>query len=201
MSTNATNERRTYTDAEYVLGLKQNDNRVTYQFFYAEIASVLKDIQFSLFAGRVEYDELVNELYLYLQRDNWRKLDTFMGLNDAHIRTWINTVSWRYFFNIREKIQEKSSQEAVIEASKNNESCDINMDISMDVAKILATMKNERYSEVLVLMLIEGYSAEELARKWNTSVDNVYNIKHRTIKKFINLYGGTRKSKKTNKKK
>lgn len=201
MCTNTTKERRTYTDVEYVLGLKQNDNRVTYHFFYAEIASVLKDIQFSLFAGRVEFDELVNELYLYLQRDNWRKLDTFIGLNDAHIRTWMNTVAWRYFFNIREKIQEKNSQENIIEAFKNNESCDINMDISMDVAKILATMKNERYSEVLVLMLIEGYSAEELARKWNTSVDNVYNIKHRTIKKFINLYGGKRKSKKTNKKK
>ena len=93
-------KRSFYTDQEIINGLRNRNERVVKYFFYQEEVCLLKEIQYKLFKNRVDYDEMVSELYLYLQADNWRKLDTFAGLNGAHLCTWMSVVAWRFFIPV-----------------------------------------------------------------------------------------------------
>lgn len=176
------------SDNDYIRGLKNRDNRVTHYFFYKECYFLLNDIKYSLYKGKVGYDELVNELYLELSADNWKKLKSFSGMNGCHLRTWLSMVSWHFFFKKKVALMEKESEEELITACRNTYNTELDIEIAMDVKRVMSLMKNERYVEMLNLMIIKGYSPKEVARKWNKTVDNIYNIKHRAIKEFLSIY-------------
>lgn len=182
-------KRSFYTDQEIINGLRDRNESVVKYFFYQEEVGLLKEIQYKLFKNRVDYDEMVSELYLYLQADNWRKLDTFAGLNGAHLCTWMSVVAWRFFMSIYDQIVEKDSEEDLLAYNHDCNESSLALEIGMDLERVFKAMKNERYVEVLKLLLIEGCSPEEVAALWKMKVDNVYNIKHRAIAKFIKIYG------------
>lgn len=175
-------------DSDYISGLKNRDNRLTYRFFYKECYFLLNNIKYSLYKGKVGYDELVNELYLELSVDNWKKLDSFSGVNGCHLKTWLSIVSWHFFYKKKIALMEKSFEEEPIMTCKKSYNTELDMEIALDVRRVMSLMKNERYANILRLMLIEGYSPEEVARKWNKTIDNIYNIKHRAIKEFLSIY-------------
>lgn len=81
------------SDAEYIIGLRSGNDHITESFFYGLCGYTLNDIRFSLMQNMIEYDELVNELYIYLSKDNWHKLDTFAGLNGCSLCSWIVRVA------------------------------------------------------------------------------------------------------------
>jgi DNA-directed RNA polymerase specialized sigma24 family protein len=62
------------------------------------------------------------------------------------------------------------------------------VDIRMDIEKVMKMMPNRRYAEVLKLNLYYGYSAEDIAVILDTTVSNVYNIKHRAIVQFVETF-------------
>lgn len=61
--------------------------------------------------------------------------------------------------------------------------------IAIDVNAVLERMTNQRYSEMLRLLVIEGYTASEVAEMLDMKIDDVYNLKHSAIKQFIEIYG------------
>lgn len=175
------------SDAEYIAGLKVADNHITESFFYGLCNYLLNDIRYSLMEGNVDYDELVNELFIYLSKDNWHKLDTFAGKNGCSLCSWVTRITWRYFFKQRERLLGK----VVLDISEVKISdCIENLDteIAMDVNATFERMPNRKYAQVLQWMLAEGYNAEEVAARLGTTVANVYNIKHRAIVQFVNVY-------------
>lgn len=187
MRTISSNIWRKISDTEYIAGLKRSDNHITKSFFYGLCSYTLNDIRFSLTQNVIEYDELVNELFIYLSKDNWHKLDTFAGLNGCTLRSWIVRISWRFFMNQRERllgIVAASVDDGQISDTIDN----FDADIAMDVESTFSRMTNDRYVQVLKWMLVEGYDADEVAARLNTSVSNVYNIKHRAIVQFVEVY-------------
>ena len=54
------------TDCEIIQGLIARDNRVTEEFFFVRCRPLFLSIIGKVFDYQVEYDEMVNELYLYL---------------------------------------------------------------------------------------------------------------------------------------
>ena len=92
------------SDAEYIAGLKVADNHITESFFDGLCNYLLNDSRYSLMEGNVDYDELVNELFIYLSKDNWHKLDTFAGINGCSLCSWVTRITWRYFFKQREHL-------------------------------------------------------------------------------------------------
>lgn len=175
------------SDTEYLAGLKSGDNRITESFFYGLCKYLLTDIKFSLMQGNVNYNELVNELYIYLSKDNWHKLDTFVGLNGCSLHTWVTRVSWRYFLKQRERLLGKIALD-ITEIQIGKAFDNLDADIAMDINATFEKMPNERYAQVLRWMLVEGYDANEVASKLNTSVANIYNIKHRAIVQFVEIF-------------
>ena len=137
--------------------------------------------------GNVDYDELVNELFIYLSKDNWHKLDTFRGVNGCSLNTWVTRISWRFFLKQRERLLGKDVVDITeVQICDAEESLDA--EIALDVNTTFARMSNKRYVQVLQWMLVEGLDAEEVARKMEITVANVYNIKHRAIVQFVEAY-------------
>lgn len=62
------------TDQEIVKGLIERDADVTRDFFFVKCKPLFCSIMNIVFDYEVEYDEMVNELYLYLMEDDAIKL-------------------------------------------------------------------------------------------------------------------------------
>ncbi len=177
------------TDATFIEALKNGNNEISRQFFYKEIGGILHKIRMEVFHGYVEFDELVSELYLYLSRDNWTKLDGFDGKNGCHLRTWMIPVAWRYLMSIRERLLKTENFEEDSGVIRDSVRDDLRIQIAIDVNAVLLRMPNQRYAEIIRLLLIEGYASQDVADMLGMNVGNVYNLKHRAINQFIELYG------------
>lgn len=182
-----------HIDAEIILGIKSSDPAISEfyvkRLFYIELKALLTTIQYSLYKGTIEYDELVNELYIHLSRNNWDALDSYRGDNKARLSTWLSRVAWRFFMNSYRKSSRMTSDEgSALDCVKSAETLS-DVDIRMDIEKVMKMMPNRRYAEVLKLNLHYGYSAEDIAVILDTTVSNVYNIKHRAVMQFISIYG------------
>lgn len=177
------------TDAILIEALRNGNNEVSQQFFYKEIGGILHKIRMEVFRGNVDFDEMVSEFYLYLSRDNWTKLDGFDGKNGCRLRTWMIPVAWRYFMSIRERLLRTENIDDNSGVIRDSVRDDLRIQIAIDVNAVLSKMPNHRYAEIIRLLLIEGYAAQDVADMLNMRVENVYNLKHRAITQFIELYG------------
>ncbi len=179
-----------YSDNEYISGLKRGDADVIESLFYSLCSYTLNDIRWSLMQGCIDYDELVNELYLYMSVDNWHKLDTFEGKNNCTLKSWMVRLSWRFFMQQRSRLLFNGSSldqhENIHYYAVSMETLDL--EIAMDVESTFKRMPNKRYVQVLKWMLVDGYDADEVAKLLGTSVSNIYNIKHRAIMQFVETY-------------
>lgn len=178
-----------YQDVIFIEALRNGNNEVSRQFFYKEIGGMLHKIRMEVFRGNVGFDELVSELYIYLSRDNWTKLDGFDGKNGCRLRTWMIPVAWRYFMSIRERLlrtEKIDDNSGVIRDSVRD---DLRIQIAIDVNAVLSRMPNVRYAEIIRLLLIEGYASQDVADMLDLRVENIYNLKHRAINQFIEMYG------------
>ena len=177
------------TDAIFIKALKMGNNEISRQFFYKEIGGILHKIRMEVFRGNVDFDELVSELYIYLSRDNWTKFDGFDGKNGCRLRTWIIPVAWRYFMSIRERLLKTGKIDDNSGVIKDSVRDDLRIQIAIDVNAVLSRMPNQRYAEIIRLLLIEGYASQDVADMLDMKVENIYNLKHRAINQFIELYG------------
>lgn len=177
------------TDAIFIKALKMGNNEISRQFFYKEIGGILHKIRMEVFRGNVDFDELVSELYIYLSRDNWTKFDGFDGKNGCRLRTWMIPVAWRYFMSIRERLLKTEKIDDNSGVIKDSIRDDLRIQIAIDVNAVLSRMPNQRYEEIIRLLLIEGYSSQDVADMLDMKVENIYNLKHRSINQFIELYG------------
>lgn len=176
-------------DAIFIEALRNGNNTTCQQFFYNEIGGILHKIRMEVFRGNVDFDEMVSELYLYLSRDNWSRFDGFDGKNGCRLRTWMIPVAWRYFMSIRERLLHTENTEDNPGAIRDYANDDLRIQIAIDVNTVLSKMPNQRYAEIIRLLLIEGFSAQDVADMLDVKVENVYNLKHRAIVQFIDLYG------------
>lgn len=160
------------------------DEEIIVGFFYGELRGMLETIRYKVFNGRVEYDEMVSELYLFLARDDWRRLRTFDARNGCSLKTWLSTVAWRFFLGHRRWFSTLPGEEPeVCSCCSSKEMAD-----RVDVRMALEAMPNRRYSEAVNLLVLRGYEAKEVAALWHTNVSNVYNIRHRAIDQFRECY-------------
>ena len=177
------------TDVRFIEALKNGNGDLCRQFFYREIGGILHRIRTEVFHCQVDFDEMVSELYLFLSRDGWSKLSGFDGKNGCRLRTWMIPVAWRYFLSVRERLLMDDKSGKCVSEVRDSTSDDLRIQIAIDVNAVLSRMPNERYVEIIRLLLIEGYASQDVADMLDLRVENVYNLKHRAINQFIELYG------------
>lgn len=182
-------------DELIIKGLKSSDQEIhdvcVNRFFYVEMKGIIEHIRFALFKGTADYDELVNELYILLSRNEWSILDSYKGIGGARLATWVRTVAWHHFTRQCIKNDRLETTETMSTFEREGVEVISSDEIRLDVNRVIAIMPNRRYAGVLSMNLVYGYSAEEIARILEITVSNVYNIKHRAIRMFLEIYKET----------
>lgn len=180
------------TDQEIIQALIARDNRVTQEYLFEQCRPLFMSIIRRVFDYEVDYEEFVNELYLYLMENDAARLKQFEGRSSLH--TWLKVTATRFFIKKRDRLIENTSKEALIEETTIEEHP--SGVSSFDVQRLLLAMPNRRYAHVIQRLIIEEYSPEELSAEMHITTDNLYNLKRRAMLQLmqvalndIHLYG------------
>lgn len=165
------------TDHDIVQGLISRDERVTREFFFQRCRPLFMSIIQQVFPYDVDYDEVVNELYLYLLADDGARLRSF-GFR-CSLYQWIKVIAIRYLIKKRDRLIENASQETLyIERASESESA---MMARSDVERLFSLMPNQRYVHVIRRLVLEEQKPEQLAEEMNITAANLYNIRRRAM--------------------
>ena len=176
------------TDKEIIQGLINKDNNITQEFFFKQCKPLFQNIINRIFDNTAEYDELVNELYIYLMADDAAKLKNFQYRSSLF--HWLKILASRFFIRRKNQVTviENEGQETLLETKDYiiNDVYYDNNDLA-DVKRLLDEMPNKRYALVIQRLIIEGVPPEELALEMGIKTSNIYNIKQRAIKQLTEV--------------
>lgn len=162
-----------------------NQDAIVY-FFYSKYSATFQYHIYKLFNYKVDINDLVDEFFLYLYEDDWKRLRSFDSTM-ASLNTWISTVSYRFFRDYKQSKIDSGSVDTtndMWEATCSDwvQSCDVGL--MMDINGAISRIKNDRDKRIAVMLFIEDREYEAVAREFDLSVDYVYTVKNRLIKQL-----------------
>ncbi|MBR6179629.1 MAG: sigma-70 family RNA polymerase sigma factor [Prevotella sp.] len=170
------------TDQEIIQGLINRDAHITQDFFFVRCRPLIISIIKYVFSYPVDYDEFVNELYIYLVDSDSKKLREFQFKSSLFV--WIKVVAIRYFIRKRDHVIDiNNGMPPYNKTIKDGDTVDTEASINarMDLEQLFLSMKNERYVFVIRKLILEDVQPEFLAKNMGVTVANLYNIKKRAI--------------------
>lgn len=172
------------TDKEIIEGLIARDNRITEEFFFVKCRPLFYSIMRLVFSHEVDYDELVNELYIYLMEDDAAKLRNFQYRSSVY--QWLKVLAVRFFVKKRARMIDEKLQKAPydVEVQTSQES---DTATECDLEQLLEAMPTKRYVHVIRRLILEDCEPEELAREMNITTANLYNIKRRSMAQLTRI--------------
>ena len=189
----------TREERKIIDGLLARDNKTTKVFFFTKCRPMFHNIIHNVFRDKADYDELVNDLYLYLMEKDGRKLRSF-GQDDTEdndqdnayaLIKWLRTTAWRYFADKAEKEQSVEERRKFVK-NEDGEDVDVEIEdrnnkdpeIDIDAHIYFDMIKLERDREVLKKYFVEDLEADVISEKLGISKENLYNIKKRAINRL-----------------
>ena len=167
------------TDQEIIQGLIARDNLVTKEFFFVKCRPLFCSIIRKVFDYEVDYDEFVNELYVYLMANDANKLRHFEYRSTVF--QWLKVLAIRFFVNRRGRMIDDTSQETPYEGRTQKADADKDMTAEGDMERLFNIMPNKRYVHVIRCLILEDWEPEQLAHEMNITTANLYNIKRRAM--------------------
>lgn len=167
------------TDKDIIQGLIARDEKVTKEFFFVQCRPLFCSIMQKVFDYEVDYDELVNELYVYLMEDDAVKLRSFQ--NRSSVFQWLKVLSIRFFVKKRNRLIDDSSKESPYEVENKMVSRENDVTAKSDLERLFDLMSNKRYVYVIRRLVLEKMEPESLAVDMNITTANLYNIKRRAM--------------------
>lgn len=167
-------------DHDLVDGILNNDKELIKHFFTEKCAGLLTYIMMNVFDGNIDRRELVSELYLFLENNDWQVFRNFQYRSS--LITYITVVAVRFFQRRRTQLLDLPGT-----TDLNNKRggvtpiVNISNDRSIDVQTALQKMPNERYRKVIEILDLQDVRPELLAEEMNVTVDNLYNIHRRAL--------------------
>ena len=168
-------------DQQIIDALVARDDRVTRQFFFQSCRRLFLSIIRNVFTYEVDYEEFVNEFYLYLMDNDSYRLRQFEGRSSLY--QWMKVVAIRYFIAKRDRLIENDSEEALIEkaAATTPVYVEKKIDADVDVSHLLKLLPNRRYEYVIRRLVLQDAEPKDVANELRITPDNLYNIKKRAI--------------------
>lgn len=182
MGKNATRkQRQTMTDQQIIEALIARSETVTRQFFFKSCRPLFQSIIRNVFSYEVDYDELVNELYIYLMENDAYRLRQFEGRSS--IFQWLKVTAIRYFIAKRDNMIDTGAEDPLFDSAVQKEGIDTEkaMTAKMDIERLLSLMPNKRYAYVIKRLIQQEAEPKDVAEELGTNVDNLYNIKKRAL--------------------
>ena len=181
------------TDRDIIQGLIDRDNTVTEQFFFVKCHPLFRSIIHFVFPYEVDYNEFVNELYLYMIENNGAKLKNFQYRCSVYL--WLRILAIRYFIKKRDLMIDAGRHDALYNESSLF-SYIPDLSAKEDLDRLFNQMRNERYVYVIRKLILEDVEPEALAKEMRITTANLYNIKRRAMialtqvaLKDIEIYG------------
>lgn len=168
-----------YTDRQLVDGLINNDIKLIEYFFNKKCSGLFGYILVNVFDGNVDKQDLLQELFWYLAKNDWYKVRQFDFR--SKLMTWVTVVAVRFFQKKREELIEKSTPLTLNDQMWQEQNCVISIDQRMDLCNVLERMPNIRYRKVIKALDLQDVRPEILAREMNVTIDNLYNIHRRAL--------------------
>jgi RNA polymerase sigma factor (sigma-70 family) len=187
------------TDTELVQKVIENDSNAIVYLFYVKFIKLFAHNLSKITSNKtLDIKSYINDFFIYLYENDWRRLKTYDP--ELSLKTWMSTVSYRFFLNSEEgKIDfvrlnpiYNKDDDFVDKTSENQQQTYQDWlkmkdsEILMDINYAIKTIKNERDREIAELMLLQGYEPQQIAEKFNLSVDYVYTVKNRILKSIKN---------------
>lgn len=167
------------TDREIINALIMRDEQKTRQFFFKNCRPLFMSIIRQIFSYEVDYDEFVNELYLYLMENDAYRLRQFKGRSSLY--QWLKVIAIRYFISKRDSMIDAQSANTPYKEQASTTEADDSVCASADLRHLLAAMPNQRYAYIIKRLLIDDIEPEQLAREIGIETSNLYNIKRRAM--------------------
>jgi RNA polymerase sigma factor (sigma-70 family) len=167
------------TDQEIIQGLIARDNRVTEEFLFVKCRPLFISVMKLVFDYEVEYDEMVNDLYVYLMENDAEKLRNFEYRSSVYL--WLKILAIRYFIKKRGRMIEDSSQEALYDGHNQTDTSESESSALGDLERLFESMPTKRYVHVIRRLILEDWEPEQLAAEMSITTSNLYNIKRRAI--------------------
>ena len=167
------------TDKEIIQGLIARDNRVTEEFFFVKCRPLFCSVMKKVFSYEVDYEEMINELYIYLMEKDAEKLRNFQYRSTVY--QWLKVLSIRFFIKRRAKMIDDASQETPYNMTTAESSNSQDVSVEGDIERLFDSMPNKRYVYVIRRLVLEGWKPENLAQEMNVTTANLYNIKWRAM--------------------
>lgn len=167
------------TDQEIIQGLIARDNRVTEDFFFVKCRPLFINVMKHVFDYEVEYDEMVNELYVYLMEDDAVKLRNFEYRSSIY--QWLKILAIRFFIKKRGRMIEDSSQETPYDGYNQAAGPDHYTSAEGDLERLFEAMPSRRYELIIRRLVLDDCEPELLAQEMNITTANLYNIRRRAM--------------------
>ena len=169
------------TDKEIIEKLIARDERVTSLFFFKNCRPLFLSIIRYVFSYEVDYEEFVNEFYLYLMEENASKLRQFEGRSSIY--QWLKITAIRYFIAKRNRMIDMAPKDTPLGITTHDEMVDEESETvaRMDIASLFERMSNKRYVYVIRRLVLDDAEPKDVARELQVSVEYLYNIKKRAI--------------------
>ena len=167
------------TDKEIIQRLIARDNRVTEEFFFVRCRPLFCSIIRKVFDYEVDYDEFVNELYVYLMENDASKLRKFEYRSTVY--QWLKVLAIRFFIHKRGRMIDDTSKGTPYDVHQQSADVEHNTTAKVDIDRLFVDMPNKRYVYVIRRLIIDDCEYEDLAKEMNITTANLYNIRRRAM--------------------
>lgn len=168
------------TDQQIIDALIERDERVTKRFFFENCRPLFVSIIRHVFSYEVDYDEFVNELYVYIMENDAYRLKQFKGRSSIY--QWLKVVAIRFFMAKRNKMIENDSKDYLIDvADKCYDDKEDKITSRIDISRLLSSMTNKRYAYVIRRLVLQDAEPLVVAEELSITIDNLYNVKKRAV--------------------
>lgn len=174
------------SDRELVRAVTSGNQGAIVYLFYTKYSATFQYHIYRLFSRKVEVADLVDEFFLFLLEDDWKRLRSF-DPEKASLSTWISTVSFRFF---RDYKRSKIDLNGLVTISDQWETFrgdwmeSVEAGLAMDIKAAIDEIKNDRDRKIAEKLLVEDKEYEAVAEEFGLSVDYVYTVKNRIIKQL-----------------
>lgn len=173
------------TDQQIIQGLIDRDNRVTEAFFFVKCRPLFRSIMQKVFDYEVNYDEFVNELYVYLMEDDAIKLRNFEYRSSVY--QWLKVLAARFFIKKRRNLIDDTSHESPYNGQEQQPATEQDCSAKGDMQRLFDQMPNKRYVYVIQRLILDDLEPEQLAKEMNITTANLYNIKRRAMAQLTHV--------------
>jgi RNA polymerase sigma factor (sigma-70 family) len=169
------------SDQQIIDELIARDERVTRLFFFKYCRPLFLSVIRSVFSYDVDYDEFVNEFYLYLMENDAHRLRQFQGRSSIY--QWLKVIAIRYFIAKRDDVIDMAPKDTLMERAEREDTFEEERQTTarMDIEYLFSLMPNKRYVYVINRLVLQEAEPCEVAQELGTNVDNLYNIKKRAM--------------------